>query len=25
VEKIGPKMTELFPFSWEALTNAKGH
>ncbi len=24
VEKLGPKMTELFPFSWEALTNAKG-
>jgi len=23
VEKIGPKMTELFPHSWEALTNGR--
>ena len=25
VEKLGAKMTELFPHSWEALTNAKGY
>jgi len=25
VEKLGATMTELFPYSWEALTHAKGH